>query len=354
LTGFLAEEPVLTSQTKQARALEVLTQVVELHGDSGAPVGSKAVAAALGSTHSPATVRAVMAELTEQGILEQPHTSSGRVPTDRGYRLYLDHVQPVGPSPTDRAEVEALGWSRAERVHDLLQEAAGLLVYQMGSLGLVMAPRLDDEVLSHLSFVLLRPGTALAIVVTRAGVLRERRLDVDPGLEANHLLHFGNYLNGFLPGRTIREVASRIALEQVRDKAELSALESQALALGRRALAGETAPQLLVEGAEVVLRHTEFAVPGRAAELLRAIARRDLWISLLEQTVVTEDIHVYIGEEVGSKALEPCAVITAPYQSACGDGALALVGPKRLDYRRAIALCSLVAERLTMLLSTGA
>lgn len=341
------------SGSREQRKLVILREIVEFHIESGVPVGSKVVADRFGGMSS-ATIRAVMNELGKEGLLEQPHTSSGRVPTDLGYRTYLERaMQTEAPSVPDSERVASLSWHSGDTVRDLLHKATRLLSDQAGLAGLIAAPRLEQAVLRRIEFVWLRQRRVLAIVVTRSGIVHERQLQVAEEIERGDLETLSNYLNSFLTGMTLAQVLARVRAEQTRDREELSALQLEALRLGREALEEAEGSEVMVDGTASVLEMQEFAVPGRAAELVRVLEQRDNWLSLLGEIEGGEDTKVYIGSESAAIERVNCSVVTAGYKGGSGSGLVALLGPKRLDYRRAIPLVGLVAERLTDLLEQG-
>jgi len=339
------------SGSREEREIVVLREVVEVHIESGAPVGSKALAERFKGIVSSATIRAIMNELGKKGLLEQPHTSSGRVPTDLGYRVYLERgMAHAGPSVPDSQKVASLSWHKGDTVRDLLHQAATLLSEQAGLAGLIAAPRLEQALLRRIEFVWLTERRVLAIVVTRSGIVHERQLKVAAGIERGDLETLSNYLNSFLTGLTLAQVLARLRAEQERDRLELSDLQREALRLGEEALAEAEGSEVVVDGTATVLELDEFAQPGRAAELVRVLEQREAWLRLLTDVETGEDARVYIGSEASAIERVDCSVVTASYHAASGNGLVALLGPKRLDYRRAIPLVGLVAERLTSLL----
>lgn len=354
-----AENDTSEAQLVQTeREMLILREVVEAYIGSGEAVGSKAVARRLRNRLSSASIRSTMHRLGESGFLQKPHTSAGRVPTDRGYRAYLDGL--LVPIPLSAGELERLAAPLADPVlvegfssQQLLRNAAHALSRHMGAISLVFAPRLESAVLRRIEFHGVGPHRVLAIAITEGGIVHERMLRVEPELGRDELEALSRYLNELLPGRTLDEVRGFLTAEQTRDRAAHSALEKQALELGRRALddVGERPP--VVDGAAQLLETKEFAeAPDKAAELLRALEQRASWLELLERVAAADDIEVYVGEENGRPALEPCALVAGRYDSDGGVGLVAVVGPKRLDYRRAIPMVRIVAHRLSAVLGS--
>ncbi len=339
-------------QRRRERERRILREIVEIHIETGQAVGSKVVAERLGGRLSSASIRAVMNELDTRGVLSQPHTSAGRVPTDLGYRQYLEGLDPRRLQMPDRSELEALAWHASQTVLGLLKEAASFLSDRLGIAGLIAAPRLEHAVLQHIEFVWLRRGSVLAIVVTRAGLVHERLLAADPQLEREMCEALNNYLNSFLSGKTLAQVRQRIEEEQRRDRETLGELEARALDLAGRALADAEGAEVVVDGAASILELREFAEPGVAAELVRTLDRREVWLRLLDRVEDAHDTKIYLGGEVGAP-LDECSFVAAGYGGPSGSGLVGVLGPKRLDYRRAIPLVGLVAGRLGALLDAA-
>ena len=327
----------------------ILREVVETYTHSGEAVGSKTISERLRHTLSSASIRAVMAALGQRGYLVQPHTSAGRVPTDLGWREYLDAILvPEALKPRDKARVDALDFKDGVSPQDLMREAANLAAAALGAAAVVVAPSLERSVLRQIELIPLTPGRVLAIAVTEAGLVHERLLSVDPALKRADLERFTNFLNSLLPGRLLGEVRGVLeaALREARERRD--ELEQRAAELGKRALDGDVdEAEILVEGASRVLAQREFTEnPQLASELMRAVEEREVWLQLLASVEATGDTRVYVGEEAPSPALASCGLVVTRWTTGHASGVVAVFGPKRLDYRRAIPLVAQVARRL--------
>lgn len=326
----------------------ILREIVETHIDSGDAVGSKAIAERLHNHLSSASIRAVMHALGLRGWVTQPHTSSGRVPTDLGYRAYLDDLCVPGQIRSrDRARVESLTWRDGASASEVARDAAQTAAEGLGAASLVVVAPLESSQLQRIELVLLGPRRVLAIAVTVAAFVHERVLVLAEDTSRHELEQFTNYLNTLLPGRTLAEVRHVMEAAQNDDRNEL---ERRALALGQRALeqaeVGDD-PEVLFDGAARVLAAREFAeAPERSAELVAVLETRSAWIELLARIAEADDTRVYLGNEVGMAGLGPCSLVARRFQMGRGVGFVALLGPKRLDYRRAIPIVGLVAQRL--------
>jgi heat-inducible transcriptional repressor len=330
----------------------ILKEIVEAHIDTGEAVGSRAVAERMGRRLSAASIRAVMQDLGQRGFIAQPHTSAGRVPTDLGWRVYLDEVLVRrSPHPDDRRRIEAIGWSEGTPVPDMLRRLARATAEGLGLATAVVMPRLDTRVLRRLELVLLREGRVLAIAVTSAGLVHERLLHVAQALGRAELERFSNYLNTLLPGHSLSQV--RRVIERELGAMEDAALR-EALVLGQRALGGDDGPEVLVEGAARVLAQREFTEdPERGPDLLRTLEERTIWIGLIDELVGADDVRVYLGEESGHRGFSSCALVATRVGGERGDGAVVLVGPKRIDYRRVLPFARLLGARLGEILDVA-
>ncbi len=327
----------------------ILREIVETYIDSGEAVGSKTVSDRLRNALSSASIRAVMASLGHRGLVAQPHTSSGRVPTDRGWREYLDAILvPESVRPKDRVSIERLSFRDGRSPLEIMRQAAAMAASELGVAAVVVAPRLEQSILKRMELVPIGAGRLLALAVTEGGLVHERLLKVDPALGRNELERFANFLNTLLPGRTLREVRLVLEAAQREDRSEL---ERQAAELGQRALDGDTDEvEIVIEGASRVLAQREFVeAPQLGSELLKAIEERALWLSLLEEVEAADDAgvsKVFVGDEAPDPGLSQCGLVVTRWSTGRASGIVAVFGPKRLDYRRAIPLVSLVGQRL--------
>jgi heat-inducible transcriptional repressor len=330
----------------------ILKEIVETHIDSGEAVGSRAIAMRLGHALSAASIRAVMHELGQRGWLAQPHTSAGRVPTDLGWRIYLDEMLVrTSLKAEDRRRIEAIAWTEGMPASDVLREAARATAKELGVATAVVLPRFETQVLQRLELVWLRPGRVLALAVTSGGLVHERLVHVEAHVGRPELERFSNYLNSILPGHSLHAVR-RMLEDAQRHAAE--EIERQAASLGQRAFDHSEPPEVMVEGASRVLAQREFTEsPERGPDLLRTLEQRSVWLDLIEQLVVAPDVRVYVGHETGHDGLGACAVVATRYGAGRGEGIIAIVGPKRIDYRRVLPWVRLLGSRLGQVLDAA-
>jgi heat-inducible transcriptional repressor len=301
-----------------------------------------------------------MADLEALGFLEKPHASSGRIPTERGYRLYVDALLKVKPpSPQDRDRIERLA-QEASGVGALLEGTADLLHSLSHHAGVVTTPRPKADPVRHLEFVRLRENRVLAVFVSAAGLVTNKLVQLDFSMEPAELEHAANYLNEKLqaaaadPDAGLADLRERILGDMRADQSALSELLQKALALAEQTFAAEPAPErVLHHGEESFLDAPEFADVQKARALLRAFAEKDRILRVLDRVLTAHEVQIFIGAESEFAAVPDVSVVAAPYGR--GDrvlGTLAVVGPTRMNYARVIPLVDLTAKHISRALSS--
>ncbi|WP_183815736.1 heat-inducible transcriptional repressor HrcA [Parvularcula dongshanensis] len=332
------------------RSRDLFRRLVETYLETGEPVGSRTLSRGPGVDVSPATIRNVMADLTELGILSAPHASAGRIPTERGLRLFIDGIMEIGePSEAERRALEAD--AGAEGAADLLSRAAGALSGLTRTASLIVTSK-SDRPLRHVEFVRLDPERALAVLVDDRGDVENRLIALPAGLPAASLERASNFLNAQVAGRTISQ-ARREVLEQL--DAQRGQLDDLSADLVRRGVAevgpGSGGPQLIVRGQANLLEGAG-ADLERIQQLFEEIERKQGLIDLLEAAKDGEGVRVFIGSENRLFSLSGSAVVAAPYRDAERNivGVVGVVGPTRLNYARVVPLVDYTAEIVTRLI----
>ena len=333
-----------------ARSRSIFKELVEAYLESGEPVGSRTLSRRGDLGVSPATIRNVMADLTDLGLLGAPHSSAGRLPTERGLRLFVDGMLEVGePTAEERAALE--NEAGAGDTQGMLDHAAGMLsgLTQMASL--VVASK-SDRPLKHLEFVRLDEATALAVIVDEGGDIENRVIGLPKGLPATALIEASNYLNAQLAGRTLQE-AKRIVLEEI--EARRTQLDDLTAELARRGIAELSASpagkQLIVRGQSNLLAGAQDDLE-RVQQLFDELERQEGLIDLLEAARDGEGVRIFIGAENRLFSLSGSSVVAAPYRDRDHNivGVLGVVGPTRLNYGRVIPLVDYTAEIVTRMM----
>jgi heat-inducible transcriptional repressor len=334
------------------RAREVLRLIVDAYVETGEPVGSRAISRKLGMSLSPATIRNVMADLEEVGLLHAPHTSAGRLPTDAGLRLFVHGLLQVGHlSDDERNTINGRASAAGRSLPEMLGEATAVLSGLSGCTGLVIAPK-TDQPLKHLEFVNLGPGRTLIVMVTEDGVVENRVIETPLGIPAASLVMASNYLSSRLIGRTIDEGRAAILAEIETARTQLDALTAGLVEAGL-AIRSIGTDQLIVRGQSNLLDD----IGGRAdvariRALFEALETKDSMLKLLEAANRAEGVQIFIGSENDLFAHAGCSMIITPYMNSREQvvGAIGVIGPTRLNYARIIPMVDYTAKVISRLL----
>ncbi|HXR95829.1 MAG TPA: heat-inducible transcriptional repressor HrcA [Rhizomicrobium sp.] len=341
----------------EERPREVFRHLVEAFLASGEPVGSRTLSQRLPLTLSPASIRNVMADLEMMGLLYAPHTSAGRVPTEKGLRLFVDGLLEVGDlEPQERGMIEARMSGSGRRLEDVLTQATTLLSGLSRCAGLVVTAK-QDAALKHVEFVQVGPGKALVIMVSEDGQVENRVINTPPGLPGSALIEATNYLNARLAGRTIDAARTEILAELESDRAILDTLTAKIVAEGLATLAepggGGDDKVLIVRGASHLLDSVEAQADiERIRTLFDDIERKADLIRLLELAKEGDGVRIFIGSENRLFSLSGSSIVAAPYANAAGKivGVIGVLGPTRLNYGRIIPMVDHTAKVIGRLL----
>lgn len=333
------------------REAEILAAIVEIYVDTAQPVGSQTVIATRGLALSPASVRATMVRLTEKGYIQQPHTSAGRVPSVQGFRYYLDQVLHLAPlSRRERSRIQDHILPGTAELPETLRRAAAALSSLTRQLCVITAPRQDLARWRHIDFVLLHPGRVMAVLVMHGGLVSNRVLDVDTSLGRDELLYYGNYLNSLLEGRTTSEVRQEIIRQLHKAQQTLDAY-GQAWELAGQAIVPEDQPELFVGGASHLTDHPEFTDLTTLHKVLELIEERSRLLELLDKTQASPSISVSLGADMPD--LYGCSLIASSYSAhTTTHGALAILGPVRMNYARILPMVDFAAQILSQCLTS--
>jgi len=343
--------PSITELTDRAR--DVFRLVVESYIETGVPVGSKALALASGLNLSPASIRSVMQDLEELGLLASPHTSAGRMPTESGLRLFVDGMMhALEPSAEERAAIEARA-GRMGPVEEALAATTATLSGLSACAGLVMVPK-RELVLRQLSFVQLSPDKALAVLVSEDGSVENRVIDLPPGMTPSALVEAGNYMTAMLAGQTLSTARQRIERELSAGRA---AIDAAARALVERGLAiwsedGDRRPVLIVRGQGRLIDAAALADLDRVRDLLDDLEGKQEIARLLDSAAAGDATRIFIGAENKLFALSGSSVIAKPFRGTDGRvvGVVGVIGPTRLNYARVVPMVDFTAATLARLM----
>lgn len=340
--------------TLTERSRQILEAIIEDYIKTAEPVGSRSVTRRHGLSLSPATVRNVMSDLEELGFLASPHTSAGRVPTDKAFRFYVDSLLQVRSIDEEqRDEIRRHYRSQGRDVGEILKETSRILSSISHYIGIVVAPRFTANVFRQIEFVKLCGSRILAILVSESGVVQNRIVESNDEISSEDLVRMSNYLNNLLKGLTILEVKTRILQEMESDKVRYDELMSWALKLSEQTL-DEPDAEVFIEGQVNILEQPEFADVDKMREIFRAFEEKGQLITLLDRCMDAERVNIFIGAENFLNRMNRLSVITAPYASGRNTlGVLGVIGPTRMGYDRVIPIVDYTARILSELLGSG-
>jgi len=343
------------------RPREVFRSLVEAFLTSGEPVGSRTLSQRLPITLSPASIRNVMADLEAMGLLYAPHTSAGRVPTERGLRLFVDGMLQIGElAPEERSTIEQRISGSDRGLEDVLTQAATMLSGLSRCAGLMVAAKQDAATLKHIEFVNIGPGKALTVIVTEDGAVENRVIAIPAGLPTSALVEASNYLNARLRGRTLDAARDEILKELESERAELDVLTAKIVAEGLATLATPSGASRGVEEKVLIVRGTSHLLESMEAQgdlerirtLFDDIERKNDLIRLLELAAEGDGVRIFIGSENRLFSLSGSSIVAAPYANAQGKviGVIGVLGPTRLNYARIIPMVDHTAKVVGRLL----
>lgn len=331
-----------------SRSREIFREIVESYLSTGEPVGSRTISKRLGAQLSAATIRNVMSDLEEKGLLNAPHTSAGRLPTDLGLRLFVDGLLEIGDLPSDeRQEIEALCAAEGKTLEDVLTEATQALSGLTHGAGLVVAPKIDRAI-RQIEFVNLDPGQVLVVIVYEDGTIENRVFVAAPGLTPSALVEASNYLNSRLKGRTLQAARMQVLAEIAAHKAELDELTTRVVEAGLATPSGEAeTPLLIVSGRANLLDDVTASEDLERIRLLFEDIERQRELSgLLDLAEGADGVRIFIGSENDLFSLSGSSLILSPYMNARHDivGIIGVIGPTRVNYGRIIPMVDYTAQ----------
>jgi heat-inducible transcriptional repressor len=361
---FLAahDNPLAGSQLSLAqlneRTREIFRLIVESYLATGEPVGSRNLSRILPMTLSPASVRNVMSDLEQLGLVYAPHTSAGRLPTEFGLRFFVDALMQIGDlSERDRQAIEAqvAASGQSKSIEAVLTEASGMLSGLSRAAGVVLTAK-SNQRLKHVEFVRLEPERALVVLVGEDGQVENRVLNIPVGLPTSALMEAANFLNSRIRGRTLAEVRAEIEQRVKEGQAELDELTQKIVAAGLASWSGGERDErkLIVRGQAHLLEDLKaLADLERVRLLFDDLETRREVVDLLGRAELAEGVRIFIGSENKLFSLSGSSTIVAPYHDASGQivGVLGVIGPTRLNYARIVPMVDYTARVVSKLLS---
>ncbi len=332
----------------------MLREIVEQFVETGEPVGSRTLSRRLPLSLSPATIRNVMADLTDAGLLFSPHTSAGRLPTERGLRLFVDGLVQFGDiSDQDREAIGGTLAASGRSLEDTLAEASATLSGLSAAASLVLAPK-SEGVVRHIEFVPLGSGRALVVLVGADGTVENRVIDIPAGVLPSALIEAGNYLNARLAGRPLAELRRLVAEDISADRTALDRLTQQVVEAGLATWSGEGRGASLIIRGQARLFDDVHEIERLSAirQLFERLEMQETMLRLLEMADASDGVRIFIGTESGLFGASGISTVVAPARNGEGRivGAIGVIGPTRINYGRIVPVVDYTARVIGRLL----
>ncbi len=334
--------------TLTERAKRILQAVILDYIETAEPVGSRIISKKYDLALSPATIRNVMADLEEVGLLTQPHTSAGRIPTEFGLRLYVDSILKV--KSLSKREKETIRERFKGPGHDLaniLKEASRVLSTASKHVGVVLAPTLSTAILKHIEFLKLRDDLILVVFISKSGIIQHKMVELEEDLTHEELDKFSRYLDDLLGDLTLSELREKIIEEMEKEKTAFDEMLSKALKLSKTALQDDTVEEkdVYIEGQANILNYPEFSDIETMRTIFRALEEKSIIIRLLDKSTSNLGVQTFIGSENELIGIEGCSIVISSYTKGSDTlGRLGVIGPTRMDYSKVIPLVDYTAR----------
>ncbi|MAE50632.1 MAG: heat-inducible transcriptional repressor HrcA [Micavibrio sp.] len=336
------------------RSREIFRYIVSSYLDTGSPVGSRTISKSIDLNLSPASIRNTMADLEEMGLLAAPHISAGRLPTERGLRLYIDGLMEIGAlTKQERLRIEAECNIKGLSINEVIANASGMLSNLSACASLVIAPKIEKPV-KQIQFVNLEPGKALIIMVMQNGMVENRIMDIPRDLPETALIQASNFLNSKLNGQTLQEIQGTIALDIKDNKTQLDKITANLVAKGIAVPLGkeQNDSRIIIRGQSHLLEDVK-AIEDleRARTLLGYLEEQKNMLKLVDNVSHAQGVQIYLGAENEIFDQSGWSMILSPYRNADEKivGAIGVIGPTRLDYDRIIPMVDYTSQVIARL-----
>ncbi len=336
------------------REKEVLKATVRRFILTGEAVSSKALSRGGDIKLSSASIRNIMAALETKGYLYQPHPSSGRMPTDQGYRVYVNTLSTGFQIPKGDAKKIVKDLQKVGRNYpDLFIETCKILSQMTNNIGVVLSPSISKTILEHIEFVKLDVRRILVLFIAKSGMLHNRILEIEEDFSQNELLRMSSYLINRMRGKTLIEIRDELMKMIQEEKAHYDALLRHTICLAQKYFeSGIDASELFMEGTFNLFDKMEHAHAMEMKDLFKAFEEKNRIVKILNQCIAREGVNVLIGSENSTQELKDCSLITSSYHmEGRSIGALGIIGPKRIEYPRVINLVGYLSQMISKITS---
>lgn len=330
----------------------ILDAIVRDYIETAEPVGSRAISKKSDIHLSPATIRNIMSDLEDIGLISQPHVSAGRVPTETGLRFYVNSILELRPlADSEKRRIQNYLMDSSQEVEELLKTTSKMLAVVTEQAAIVSRPKSSATVFKHIEFIRMRDNLILMVLVTQAGLVQNKIIEIEDNLSQGELDRLTQYLNELLYDLTLDQLKQKVLEEMKKDKDNFDALLSKALEISNQAFQEESVGEVYIEGRINLMRYPEFSQIETLRDLFKAFEEKNILIRLLEKSINAIGIQIFIGSETQIDEMGGCSVITAPYTN--GEypiGTLGVIGPTRMNYDRVIPIVDYTARVISRIL----
>lgn len=329
------------------RKIKILYAIIQTYLETGEPVGSRTISKYSDLKLSSATIRNEMSDLEEMGYIIQPHTSAGRIPSDKGYRLYVDHL--IQEKDREVTELKELMIRRTDKMEQVLKQVVKVLASNTNYATMISAPQYHQNKLKFIQLSKVDANQILAVIVAEGNVIRNRLIPVCEELDAESILKLNILLNTMLNGKTIAEINLQM-ISSMKEQAGIhSNIISDVVDAVAEAIHSDEGMEIYTGGATNIFRYPELSDNGKASELIQTLEEKQMLAELVTETLNKEDkgIQVYIGSESPIQSMKDCSVVTATYELGQGlQGTIGIIGPKRMDYENVMSTLKTLMDQL--------
>ncbi len=330
------------------RKQKILQAIIRNYMETGEPVGSRTISKYSDLSLSSATIRNEMSDLEEMGYIVQPHTSAGRIPSDKGYRLYVDHI--LAEKDQEVQELKELMLERTDKMEQMLKQVVRVLAANTNYATMVSAPAYHRNKLKFVQLSKVNSTQILAVIMIEGNIVRNKVIDVTEELDQETVLKLNILLNSVLNGLTIEEI-NLAMIQNLKEQAGIhSELVGSVIDAVAEVIHSEDEVEIYTSGATNIFRYPELSDNGKASELISTFEEKQQLADLVNQTLENSDsrgIQVYIGQETPVQAMKDCSVVTATYELGEGlQGTIGIIGPKRMDYKNVLNTLKTLTEQL--------
>lgn len=329
------------------RKRKILKAIIQNYMETGEPVGSRTISKYSDLKLSSATIRNEMSDLEEMGYIVQPHTSAGRIPSDKGYRLYVDQM--LQEKEQEVTELKELMIQRTDKMEQVLKHVVKVLANNTNYATMVSAPQYHRNTLKFIQLSKVDAQQILAVIVAEGNVIRNKLIPVEEELNDETILKLNLLLNTMLNGKTIEEINLQMITTMKEQAGIHSNIIGDVVDAVAEAIHADEDMEIYTSGATNIFRYPELSDNGRASELIQTLEEKQMLAELVQETLSSEErgIQVYIGNETKVKSMKDCSVVTATYEIGNGlQGTIGIIGPKRMDYENVMSTLKTLMDQL--------